>query len=110
MGLEVAVQILVRVRFIGIRREKRLFDAVLLILQPGRHGGRLMNSQVIDDQQDLAGRGFDYCSKRTSATLLQPARSFFSASGTGRVATLLLSEMYIGSIFCFSFRVSFSAT
>src|SRR5262249_55245140 len=56
IAFEVVVQVLVGVHLRGMRRQIEHLDAPLVLLQPVVHRHRLVNLQVVHDQQDLSRR------------------------------------------------------
>src|SRR5208337_1443508 len=51
--LDVTVQVFVRIQLWGVLREVEDLEPILLILQPSLDRSRLMNAQIIDNQEDL---------------------------------------------------------
>ena len=52
-GLEITVEILVRVEFRGVRRQVEHFDLIVMVRQPCLEYLRMVNPQVIQDQVNL---------------------------------------------------------
>ena len=52
-GLQIAIQIFVRIQLWGIRGEKEEFDGLCVIFQPVLHHSGMMDPQIVQNQKDL---------------------------------------------------------
>jgi hypothetical protein len=94
-GLQIAIQIFVRIQLWGIRGEKEEFNGLCVIFQPVLHHSGMMDPQIVQNQKDLPIRLLEQLLDEFDGIQAQLAQTQapFSIMEDGVEQRLLTTEM-----------------